>query len=426
MRNWLKNTLFFIFCLINIIDLSAFDFEVFENKIYNSNIKTVQFYPKGYNLAAPITLLGSSEKLVLGFDDFSNELKDYFYTVIQCDYEWKATTLYFNEYIEGYNEGSLRDYDFSAGTKQKFIHYKLEFPNLDMTIKKSGNYALVAYEGRPENVLFVQRFMVYENGVQIDASVNTPRMVGADNFQQIQFSINHKGFPIENAYQEIKTTVMQNDRIDNAKIGVQPLFIRENELLFNQNNDLVFLAGKEFREFDTRTIRFKGEGVTTLELTDTSNVFYLIPYPIRSTLSYQQDRDLNGKYYIDIQERWRDDYEADYATVKFLLPMELPLGNGDIYIYGAFNNWQLGVENRMVYREDFGGYIGEIYLKQGFYNYEYIFVDDKKEIIDHSMTEGNYYNTENDYTILVYYRPFTERYDRLIGVKFLNSITDRF
>ena len=80
----------------------------------------------------------------------------------------------------------------------------------------------------------------------------------------------------------------------------------------------------------------------------------------------------------------------------------------------------------MVYREDFGGYVGELYLKQGFYNYEYIFVDDKKEIIDHSMTVGNYYNTENDYTILVYYRPFTERYDRLIGVKFLNSITDRF
>lgn len=426
MKNKFKYALLLLITIVS-SPLKAFDIDVYENKIFQPNIKTVTFYPKGYNLAAPITPLGSSELLELGFDDFSDQVKDYFYQIVQCDFEWKATDLYFNDYSQGYSEGSIRNYDFSAGTKQKYIHYSLDFPNADMRITKSGNYALVAYEGNSDNIIFVKRFMVYENGVELDAYINTPRnSIGSNQNQQVQFEINHKGFPIDNAFQEIKAVVMQNDRPDNMKSGVQPLFIKENILQFQQNNDLVFQAGKEFRFFDTRTIRFKGSGVSNIELSDTSNTFFLIPYPVRSSLSYQQERDLNGKYYIDIQEKRRDNFEADYCEVNFLLPMEIPMGNGDIYIQGGFNDWQLTDENKMVYNADFGGYLGKLYLKQGVYNYQYVFVDDKKDIIDHSFTEGNYYDTENDYTILIYYRPFTERYDRLIAVKFINSVTDRF
>lgn len=417
-------------CLIWLVGnrtLHAFDIEVYENKTYVDNIKTVQLFPKNYSLASPITQLNSGEIMVLAFDDLSNERKDYYYSIIQCTFDWKPTDVFTNDYLKGFSEGSITDYDFSSGTLVPYIHYRLEIPNLDMTITKSGNYAIVVYENSPDNIIFTKRMMVYESIAQVEGYITAPRLVtGFDDFQQVQFTVNHKGLAIENAYQEVNAIVIQNDRPDNTVSGVQPLFVKDQDLQFTHNRILDFPSGKEFRRVDIRTDRFKGDGILNAEVLDSFTNYYTFTGTIRSNIAHKQERDFNGKYYVDKQERWRDDYEADYGWVYFSLAMDKPVSNANVYIYGGFNDWQITDANKMSYDVGTGMYNGKILLKQGYYNYQYVVVDEEQQIIDQSLTEGNYYDTENDYTILIYYRPFTERYDRLIGVEFLNSKTNRF
>ena len=88
-------------------------------------------------------------------------------------------------------------------------------------------------------------------------------------------------------------------------------------------------------------------------------------------------------------------------------------------------DWKLKEEFRMVYNNRINGYICKALLKQGYYEYEYVLSPNKKSrdkpLYTHTETEGDWYETENQYTILIYYHPLGERYDQLIGYYLLNS-----
>jgi hypothetical protein len=61
-------------------------------------------------------------------------------------------------------------------------------------------------------------------------------------------------------------------------------------------------------------------------------------------------------------------------------------------------------------------------LKQGFYNYQYVFVKDGKQAYSFEEVEGNSYETENLYSIYIYHRTQGKYYDRLVGYKQLSSL----
>ncbi len=422
MRIYKSIILYFFILSYTILSASSY-----ENKVYSSVVKTVQLFPTGFEMAMPILTLNSTETIDLHFDDISGKPKTYYYTVIQCLSNWQPSSLNVLEYIDGFTESTINDYQYSNGTKVNFVHYQLRFPNFDMRVTKSGNYALIVYETSIDHPAFVMRFMVNEPKVAVEAGVAYPRnMFSRDKFQEIVFNVNHKGFEINNPQMEIKATILQNYRWDLAKTEVRPLLTGNNTMSFDYNNEIVFPTGREFRQFDIRSVRFRGENVRALNMTETENNFFLrfdIPQQISK---YQFYNDLNGSFYIDCIENPVYQTGSDYANVHFTLDYAQPLSNGDFYVVGAFNHWSCDALSKMYYNLDTRSYESTILLKQGMYNYSFIFKDDEKKIVDQTLTEGYYIDTENDYTILLYYTPFGERYDRLIAVKHIDSIRDRY
>lgn len=425
-----RNLLLICFCWLA-IQVVAAPFDLYENKIYEENIRTVTLHPNGYPFATPIIHLNSQRQLILGFDELGDYVSDFRYSIIQCNHKWEATDNSVFEFIDGFSDGYVTDYDYSFNTTIDYVHYNLAIPNEDFSFKQSGNYVLLIYRDNEEKPSISQRFMVVDSRIEIDnAGVVLTRNIDLrDKFQEIVFELSHEGFEINNPFQEINVVVTQNDRWDNAVTDIKPLHINEHKLLFNYNMKIAFSSMKEFRELDIRSLRYRTEGVRAIDVRDSSNIVYLMPDQARKLEDYRYEGngDLNGKYLIEVQEGNHANLEADYVDVNFLLDFPNPLSNGSFYVVGQFNNYDISEENRMEFNPDFNGFEATITMKQGFYNYMYVFVpDDRKYLKDHSFTEGNYYDTENDYSIYVYYRPFGQRYDQLIGYSFINSRLNRF
>lgn len=394
---------------------------VFENRIYDNNIKTVRLFPSTNEIGMPILTLRSNEMLMFSFDDLTSDSKTYYYTIQQCDFKWEPTNQGIYEYVDGFSQATINDFMFSANTLQPYVHYRLNFPNEDMNIMQSGNYVIIVYLNSPEEPVLTRRFMVVEPKVNIQAQIVVPRTRSDINrYHEIIFNVNNTGFPISNAQQEIKASILQNQRWDNAIIGLPPRISRMNEMNFDYNGAVIFEAGREYRRFDIRSLRFNGDGVRSIK----GNDVYLLLDQYRANQRYFIENDMNGQFYTDVLEYRTRSTESDYVNVHFNIPAQFPLSNGKIYVGGVFNEYDANEQTELIWNATDKMYEQSFYLKQGFYNYIYYFMQNKSDMKDVSLTEGNYFDAENDYYILIYYRPFGERYDRLIGLRTMNSMVN--
>jgi hypothetical protein len=417
----MKNKIFTLL-LTSFIVVSAFAQEenfYYENAVYKENIKTVLAYREGFSLSNPILGMNENLNLVFKFDDLSPSVKDYYYTVVHCDADWNESFLPQSEYIDGFAENPVDDYAFSYNTIFEYINYQITLPNENIKLKYSGNYALVVYEdGDKENKVFTQRFYVYENKVSIEGSVNHAM---GDAFkgtrQQVDFIVNHSTMEILNPREEVKVVLMQNNRWDNAIRDLKPQFVRDRILDYNYSRENIFFAGNEFRYFDIRTNTMNGENVIA---TDFHRPYFhktLKVDQIRSNKRFFLYEEMNGKYSIESQDEEVDDSDTgcDYVFVHFTLQMDAPLLGGSINVIGGLTNWNINKSNEMTYNFDNGNYELSMLLKQGYYNYLYAYVPQGSSKADHTNIEGSFWETKNDYQILVYYRDLASRYDRLIG-----------
>ena len=111
--------------------------------------------------------------------------------------------------------------------------------------------------------------------------------------------------------------------------------------------------------------------------------------------------------------------EADYTQVHFSLAKQYTLKNEEIFLYGKFSNYELNENYKLIYNPSYEVYEGIFLLKQGFYNYKYVW----KSIngLEKNKISGNHATTENQYLILLYVRDIRNQHDELIGVKTLSS-----
>jgi hypothetical protein len=244
---------------------------------------------------------------------------------------------------------------------------------------------------------------------------------------EVDFTIFHENLPIENPQQEVKVVLMQNNRWDNAIRDLKPLFIRERALIYDYNRENVFVAGNEFRYFDNRTNRMNGENVAA---TDFHRPYFhktLVTDDVRANLRFFSYEEMNGKYVVESQDPQVEDYdtECDYTFVHFTLPLESILLGGTVNVFGALNYWNANKSNEMTWNFDISAYELTMLLKQGYYNYMYVYVPMGAKVADHKNIEGSFWETENDYQIFVYYRELSGRYDRLVGYRQLNSVINR-
>ena len=401
----------------------------YENAVYNENIKTVLMYREGFDLTNPVLEMNMEAPLIFKFDDLSDETKNYNYTIIHCDADWNESYLTQSEYLDGFPENPLNDYALSFNTTFNYVNYQLLIPNEDVRPKISGNYVLVVYEENDrKKVVITQRFYVVENRVQIEGTV---RRATLDAFkgenQEIDFTIHHDDVVIENPMKDVKVVIMQNNRWDNAIRDLKPLFVRERRLVYDYNRENVFEAGNEFRYFDIRTNRIPGENVLS---TDFHRPYYhktLMTDEIRADKKFFQYKEMNGKYVVESQDPEVHDYdtECDYVFTHFSLPLESILLGGSVNVFGALTGWNANKSNEMTWNFDTSQYELTLLLKQGYYNFQYVYVEQGSTVADNKNLEGSFWETENDYQIFVYYRSFSGRYDRLVGYRILNSIENR-
>ncbi|WP_346854716.1 DUF5103 domain-containing protein [uncultured Draconibacterium sp.] len=401
----------------------------YENAVYKENIKTVLAYRDGFVLSNPIVALGEDISLIFTFDDLSAEVKDYYYTIIHCDADWNESYIQQEEYLEGFTENPVDDYGMSFNTAFDYVNYRIELPNTHVKVKYSGNYALVVYEaGDKENRVLTKRFQVYENAVGIDGTV---KRAAQDAFKgsnhQIEFKVYHPNVPILNPRDEVKVVIMQNYRWDNAIRNLKPLYVRDKMLDYSYTRENIFPAGNEFRYFDNRTNRMNGENVIA---TDFHRPYFhktLVNDDIRSNKKFFAYTEMNGKYAIESQDQevQTPETECDYTFVHFTLLMDAPLLGGSVNVFGALSNWNANKSNEMTYNFETGAYELSMLLKQGYYNYQYVYVAQGSSTADHTNIEGSFWETENDYQIFVYYRDLAGRYDRLVGYRLLNSLENK-
>jgi hypothetical protein len=426
-------TVFLTTILFLILSLGAMGQEenfYYENAINRENIKTVQAYRSGFELSNPVMGLNENITLVFKFDDLSEGVKDYYYTVVHCDADWNESFISQDEYIDGFIENPVDDYALSFNTTFSYVNYRIELPNDQMRFKLSGNYVLVVYEDQDkEKVVLTKRFYIYENAVRIEGTV---RRATADAFEgsnhEVDFKIHHPNLSILNPREEVKVVIMQNNRWDNAIRNLKPLYIREGILDYDYNRENVFPAGNEFRYFDNRTNRMNGENVIA---TDFHRPYFHKTVKIdevRANKPFFSYEEMNGMYVVESQDQEVRDYdtECDYTFVHFTLPLEAPLLGGSVNVFGALSNWNANKSNEMTYNFERGEYELTLLLKQGYYNYIYVYVPQGAKVADHTNIEGSFWETSNDYQILVYYRDLAGRYDRLVGYRQLNSVINRY
>ncbi|MGD0754541.1 MAG: DUF5103 domain-containing protein [Bacteroidales bacterium] len=398
---------------------------LYSNHIFNEKIRTVQLYKDGWNLSYPIMKMNSDEKLVLNFDLLGDQAESYYYTFVHCDKDWNKSDIFPNDYISGYTENPIEDYENSFNTTVSYFHYKLTFPNEKVSLKLSGNYILFIYPAdKPEEPAITQRFIITEDAAKIDVTVHRPQMTKENNtHQQVDFDVNYTGLLINDPYRNVFAFILQNGRWDNAKRNLKPDFYGNNELKYNSLSDKnIFRGGNEYRYFDIKSIRYKSEYVQRIDYAIPNYNVYLYPSDNREFKPYFYWQDFNGKYYIAFQEGKKPDIESDYVYVYFTLPSDQMIPGGKIYISGGLNNWSFDKNNLMMYNSERKEYESTMFLKQGWYNYEYVFRKDGENNGTATLFEGSHYETENDYIVLLYYRNPRDRYDRAIGSVICNTL----
>lgn len=398
---------------------SSIDIETID-KIYDQNITTVRLFPLIDNpnreLLASAAPLNGQFSLLLQFDHLYADRESYYVKFIHCNADWSPSRLFALDYLDGFNEFQIQEFEYSFNTKVSYVHYQFTLPKF----KKSGNYVLVVYRESESDVVLTRRFMIYENRLGLmDDSYKRSFNKSVRGNQQIQFSLNYSSSTIDNPFRNIRTTIRQNQRWDNTTKLLPPsnVNVASGIIDFKQfSGENEFEAGNQFRFFDLRSLRYFGRNVKTVNLQSDIIIATLESDDPRTIERYAENDDLNGNYSIT------HPYESDYAYVEFFLASE-EFDAGKVYLNGVFTQGAPENQFQLEYIPDRKGYYGVYLLKQGFYNYQYLLEGAAKG--NRNLIEGNHVETENEYDILVYYHSFREDIDLLIGY-FTINISERY
>lgn len=419
-----------VICLLAyILPVAAQENTIGPDHVYYKNIRSVKFNQAGDQLSYPMITLNGGDKLELSFDDMDNDIKNYFYTFILCNADWTPAQINQLEYMRGFSENRIQDYRFSSIALQKYTHYTVQLPNQNCYPIKSGNYLLKVYlDSDTSQLVFTRRMLVITNKAGVSGFIQqpvTPKIFRT--YQKVNFSVNTTGLNVVNPFDQMKVVILQNYRWDNAVKYPRPLFVKGNILEYNWEVDCVIPAGKEWRWIDLRSFRLQTERVRNTEYAKDHTDVYAMPDIERGNKIYQYIKDINGLYYLATIDDYDPFYEGDYATVHFSYPAAEPFAGYNMYIIGQLTDYECNENNLMVYNPTTRAYEGSLFLKQGFYNYIYGLIDTSVpgSLPDTKVTEGDWWETENNYTILVYYRALGGRSDELVATTTLNSMLSR-
>ncbi len=392
--------------------------------INTTSVKSVKLHRLGWELSDPVMQLNSPDKLLLSFDDISENARKFSYTITHCDANWNESNLILQDYMDGFEVNEIKDYTFSIGTILNYTHYRLELPNADVAFRISGNYLIRIFSSYdPTNIVLSKRFAIYEPIADIMATIRQPsagdyRYTG----QHINITISTGALRISNPTNEVKMVVCKNYPFQNCQGDQKPHIIRNDELEYSNTDKYIFEGGNEFRQFDIRNLRYQGQGIKAIDYF--AGMFHVLlrTDESRRKLKYSSYSDLNGKFAVAREHSQTHHLEADYCWVYFTFTPPKPIDEGwDIYLFGELTNWQLSPSNKLSFNSQDDIYDIALLLKQGTYNYSFILANSTTGEVDAEIFEGSHLGTENTYIVFFYYKPLGSKFDRLVGFTRVNS-----
>lgn len=359
--------------------------------------------------------------LEISFDEMSHDVHFYTYTVCHLNADGNPSTLLSSEYLRGFTTMDITDYQHSINTQRDYTHYRFNFPNEDMQLLASGLYALHIYEDgdRDKTIAWVP-FAVVDPKVTIDANVHSKTIKELNgHYQQVDIDVSMTDLVLRDP-QEFTLVVRQNGRTDNAAILRQPTFVESKRLRYINHPSLVFEGGNEYRHFDAYSAYYAGTGIERIAYDNRDYHVLLFPDEPREGV-YMHEYDVDGQYRVNAERTSDPDTEAEYMWVHWLFVCEQPWFDGAVYVCGDLFDNEMSLRNRMQYDTEQGAYYLTSLVKQGGYDYQYRFLPKGERAASTLRTDGAYWQTQNEYTIYVFYRPFGARADQLVGLQRLSS-----
>lgn len=376
-------------------------------------IKTIAF--KGNTRESQLPVLRLGESVVLEFDALNGDEEDFYYKIEHFNFDWTPSELIKYEYLEGFDNQRIRNYDNSLNTFQIYSHYKLTIPNAQTRrLKVTGNYLLSIFNDDDE-LVFSRKFMIYEDKASVGVSIKRSRDVQfIEEKQRVELAISSNSIQFNNPKENVKVLVVQNNNLNTAISNLKPQFTIGDKLVYKYDIESSFWGGNEYLYFENKDIRAANIGVQSIDLQDIYHN-YLYTNIERANRPYTYNPDINGNYLVTSIDADDPSIEAEYVWVHFSLEASPDLKDKSIHIYGNFNNYTIEENTKMIYDEYDKVFVKPILLKQGFYNYKHVVVNSDGSINEGAIS-GNFYQTENNYKVIVYYRDLGARYDKIIGL----------
>lgn len=420
----------FALCLSLSVAAQTYSTRIFHPQVRTLRVQTVESWERkqaGAHVAPmrPILVyngqaIDGSEPdntLEISFDELSHEPHFYSYTLLHLNHDNQPSALMSNEYVSGFTTADITDAEHSLNTSQLYTHYRFTFPNEDMQLTRSGNYALIIYEdGDKDKIIATVLVEVVEPLVNITGQVRSNTDIElSGRYQQLDFDINTAAINLKDPG-EIQVVIQQNGRLDNQKTGIRPTFVESKRLRYMNNKQLIFEGGNEYRHFDIFSTFYAGSGVDRILHDRNDYHALLLPGDILAGRQYIHEFDTNGQMVVNAERTDNDDTEAEYMWVHWILPMKAPMLDGNLYVGGDLFENRLTSDNRMNYDADNHCYWLTSLVKQGGADYQFWFVEKGQKEATLQRTEGSFWQAQNEYRIFVYWRAFGDRADRLIGI----------
>ena len=416
-----KYSLITILVVASVFMMKAEDTQV---HIYDNNVKSLKVAPISNMYFPPIYVLGSDDVLNVNFDYLDLDAQYLRYSVTHCDANWRPSQLVESEYVDGFNQADIDDFKPSEATFVHYFNYDFTIPNNDFIITKSGNYLLKVFrQDDPDDVLFQTRFSVCENSMGVYAEVTTNTDVDYNSrHQQVNFVVTTRdGGRISDPYNELAAIVSQNSRPDNEVMVTKPMMVTGNKVIFEHNRDLIFPAGNEYRRIDMVNVNSMNMGVERIQYFEPyyhATLYTALP---RVDGQYLYDKTQFGRFTVRTSGAYDSMVESDYIVTHFVLYTGERLEGGNLFVQGEFTMGLPPEQCVMRYDDSMGTYNCDLLLKQGAYNYQFLWVPKGSGVGQTSMIEGDKYQTANEYLVKVYDRPFGERYDHFVGFGLIYS-----
>ncbi len=404
---------------IALLLVSFFTFAQVEKEIDPPfNIKTITFVQNNQN---SIALFGLNDSFEIQFDDLYGNEANYYYEIVHCNYDWKHSDLSKNEYLQGFDGIRIQEYTNSLNALQLYSHYKIGFPNKNTRLLVSGNY-MIKILNEDREVVFSRKFMIYEDLVSVPMQIKRARTLNEINYKQnLDFSIKSPNLLFQSPLQNVKVLLMQNGKLNEAITNIKPMYTIGNDLIYKYDSETQFWGGNEFLYFENKVIRAATNYIARVDANNGVYNTHLYTDNARTNKSYTYNPDANGNFVPLNANASNNAIEADYSWVFFTLSAPSFYEKKNIYINGMFNNYSISDEFKMDYNQEKGIYEKAIMIKQGFTNYQYVVADQNKKIDYENAIDGNFWQTENNYFAIIYYRENNQRYDRIIGKGVANS-----